>query len=196
MGLLDFLFGKKPKVQQVPLYNQPQQDLISQLLGSSKELIPEGTDFLKQLLSPDSELMQRFEAPAWRQFNEQIVPSIANRFAGLGGGLNSSAFQQALKQASTQFAENLSAQRGQLGLQGLQSIFPYVQGGLTQQYNQVSVPGTQGIFGGLAQGLAQSPFLSVLQNALVNRGAGQSGFSSGSISPSGYGLGSSYYGGR
>ena len=51
---------------------------------------------------------QAFEAPFLRQFQEQTIPGIAERFSGLGAQ-SSSAFQQSLGAAGAGLQENLAA---------------------------------------------------------------------------------------
>jgi hypothetical protein len=103
--------------------SKPQEGLQNQLLQMLQGQLGQGGSFgqaqnyLQNLLSGSPESMQAFQAPAMRQFNEQIVPGLAERFSGLGAGAqSSSAFQQALGQAGAGLAENLQALRS--GLQG------------------------------------------------------------------------------
>jgi hypothetical protein len=58
-----------------------------------------------------------------RQFNEQIIPGIAQQFASNFGGTQSSGFRSALLNASTDLAERLNAQRVGLRTQGRQDLF-------------------------------------------------------------------------
>ena len=83
-----------------------------------------GQDFLTQLFSGSPEATQRFEAPALRQFHEQIVPQIAERFAGVGA-LSSSGFQQALSHAGGDLSERLAALRGNMQLGALGPALSY-----------------------------------------------------------------------
>ena len=106
-------------------------------------------------------------------FNQQTIPSLAERFTGMGGQ-NSSAFQQALGGAGAGLNRDLAAMeqqfnmqnramdqslysdllRGQLGQQGinqggLQSLFGL---GMTPQFQNMYLnPGGTGLLGGLAQ---------------------------------------------
>jgi hypothetical protein len=73
--------------------------------------------------------MERFAAPARREFFEQTVPGIAERFAG-EGGLSSSAFQQALGQAGAGLSERLTAMREQLRPQTLSALQGFGQMGM------------------------------------------------------------------
>lgn len=73
-----------------------------------------GSGFLQNLLSRSPEdHYQDFAAPYMRQFREQIVPEIAERFTG-PNAQKSSAFQQALGGAGAGLAENLASLKGNL----------------------------------------------------------------------------------
>lgn len=140
----EFLLGRKEKAKQFPIFTPGQQQLQSQLLeglGGQGGLQQSGLDFLSSLLSGDPEALSQFQAPALRQFQEEIIPGITERFAGLGA-LNSSGFQQTLAQAGQRLAENLSQQRGTLGLQGLAGLQALQSQALAPQF-QTGVSGRQ-----------------------------------------------------
>lgn len=115
---------KRPKGYDVFSTLNPQQSqILQQLLGSmsgqsgniqQNPLYQSGQSYLQGILGGDTE---KFEKPLMRQFNEQIVPGIAERFSSMGSGAqSSSAFQQALGGAGADLSERLGALRG--GLQG------------------------------------------------------------------------------
>jgi len=124
-----------------------------------------GSQFNQDILSGDT---SKFEAPLMRQFNEQIIPSVAERFSGLGSGAqSSSAFQQALGQEGAALTERLGALRGGLQGQASERALGYAQQPIsnTQNYLNMSTQafapkqmgfGQQallGLSGGLGQGL-------------------------------------------
>lgn len=94
-------------------------------------LYQSGSNYLQNLLQGGDQAFSQFEAPFMRQFNQQIVPGIAERFAGLGG-LSSSGFQQALGAASTDLSERLASLRGQLQMQALPQALQYAGAPLEQ----------------------------------------------------------------
>lgn len=153
------------------------QQLLGQLQGQSSNigqnpLFQQGSNFLQQLLSGSPESSAAFEAPAMRQFNEQIVPGIAERFSGLGAGAqSSSAFQQALGSAGAGLSENLQALRSGLQMGGLGHALNFSQQPISnlQGFGQLGL-GTQ------MRGFApkQQGFLQQLLMALAG-GAGQAG---------------------
>lgn len=149
MAFLDFLFGKKEKTQQFQQYTPQQQQVLNQLLSQASQSIPQQTQFLQSLLSPGSEVEQTFAAPALRQFDEEIIPSIAERFtSGFGpGSYKSSAFGQQLGKAGAGLSEALAALRSQLGFQGISGLQGLLGTGLTPQYETAFRPRTQGLLG-------------------------------------------------
>lgn len=101
--------------EQEEAFNQMIKSLTGQVgnLGENP-LYQAGQDQLLGVLGGDTE---KFEAPLLRQFNEKIVPGLAEQFAGAGAGAqSSSAFQQALGAAGANLTERLASLRGELGL--------------------------------------------------------------------------------
>ena len=123
--------------KQLSTMNKGQRGLLQQLLGGlqgqssniqQSPLFQQGSSFLQNLLSGSPEATAAFEAPYMRQFNEQIVPGLAERFSGLGAGAQrSSAFSQALGAAGAGLSENLAALRGQLQLGAVPQALGYAQ---------------------------------------------------------------------
>lgn len=139
--------------------NPQQQGLFNQQSGGLGSLQPQIMQYLQQLLSGSPESTAAFEAPYMRQFNEQTVPALAERFAGLGA-TSSSGFQQALGQAGAGLSENLAslreglrggaAQQGMSGIHDLlnmntQALVPKQMGFLKQLL--------LGLSGGIGQGV-------------------------------------------
>jgi len=134
MGFLDFLFGKSGKSFPVQTMTGEQSDLLKQLLSGLSGPLSSGLGNLQALLGGGEEAYKAYEAPAMRQFNEQIIPGIAARFSGLGAGAQgSSAFPQALSQAGASLSENLAAQRAGLQSQALSQLLGFLGQGLGQQ---------------------------------------------------------------
>ncbi len=97
--------------QQEQAFNQ----LLSQLSGKGQgEFANQSQSFLQNILGGDT---SQFEAPLMRQFQEQTIPGLAERFSGAGAGAqSSSAFQNALGGAGADLAERLGSLRGSLQL--------------------------------------------------------------------------------
>ena len=97
------------------------ESLISQLQGGGLgQGYGESTDYLRQLMDPDSQAVKQFTDPFMRQFEQQTVPGLAERFAGMGamgGGLSSSGFGQSLSAAGGNLQSQLAALKAGLGQQ-------------------------------------------------------------------------------
>jgi hypothetical protein len=152
MAFMDFLFGKKGGFEQTPSMIPQQRQLLEQLLGGLGETTGQGFDFLSKILGGDT---SQFEAPLMRQFYEQTVPGIAERFSGMGvGAQGSSAFGQQMGAAGAGLAEQLGALRGQLGLQGLSHLQGLMGQGLgSRAFESIYRPSTSGFIGGTASGI-------------------------------------------
>jgi len=146
MALKDFLFGKKGGFEQIPTMGPEQQSLLNQLLGGLGGVTGQGLGFLSGILGGGTEA---FEKPLMSQFYQQTIPSIAERFTGLGAGAQgSSAFKQSLGQAGAGLSESLGALRGQLGMQGLSQLQGLLGQGLgARGFESIYRPQQQGNIG-------------------------------------------------
>lgn len=156
-GLKEALMGSPGRIQAMPTMAPEQQQLISQLirgLGGQQGPLAGGLQNLQQLLAGGGEA---YERPAMRQFEEQIVPGIAERFTGMGAGAQrSSAFGQQLGQAGAGLAENLAMQRGGLQQQGMQQLMQLLGLGMQPTHQYMQIPGQQGGLGQLFGGIGSS----------------------------------------
>lgn len=168
MGIFDFLFGSEDKHTQKSTLNPGQQRFQNDIFFQLKNMMGQGGGYnnamgwMQDFMNPDSETYQNFAQPYMRQFNEQTVPGLAERFAGMGaqgGGLSSSGFGQSLSSAGAGLQENLASMRSNL-LQN--TIRDYLN-----QFNQMSnlglnrgsvenfyQPGNQGLLGNVAGAFA------------------------------------------
>lgn len=142
----EFLFGTPAKQEQISNLTPQQMKIQNQLEQAAKRKGAGGAfgttaDYYRNLLSDDSADFNTFAAPQLRQFNEQIIPDLAEQFAGMGSGaLSSSGFRNSAVNAGADLSERLGAIRAQLrqqGAQGLmqigqQSLNPYTQWQTTQ----------------------------------------------------------------
>ncbi len=161
------LFGKSDKLKKFEQFSPEQQKLFQNFIGMLTQQgggIGGAFNVLNQYLDPESEAYKNMEAPYMQQFNEQIIPQLAERFAGAGGGmggaLSSSGFGQALGAAGSQLQTNLAAMKTGLQRQAAGDIFGLAQGALGQQpFGYRNVQGYAGLLpqiaGQGAQGFAQ-----------------------------------------
>jgi len=102
------------KIQQ---FSPEQIQLFKQLFG---HLGPES--YLSKLAGGDQSFFDEMEAPAFRQFNEQLG-NIGSRFSGMGmGARKSSGFQNYTNQAASSFAQDLASQRQALQRQAIMDL--------------------------------------------------------------------------
>jgi len=154
----EMLFGKPESIQQVSPLTKEQQNLFSQLQAALQGSGAGGAfgdvaDYYRGLISGDSQTQQQMEAPLMRQFQEDIMPGIAEQFAGAGaGGLSSSGFMQQTGRASTDLGERLGAIRAQLRQQGVEGLRGLATGGLTPVQETLFRPETYGLVGEFARG--------------------------------------------
>lgn len=164
-GALSSLFGrgKQPSLKKLPTLNKDQQKLLHHILSgkgmastAQNPLYQQGIGYLNQILSQDPQMMKQFEAPYMRQFQEQIVPGLAERFAGMGA-LNSGAFNQSMAQEAGSLSERLASMRAGLGMDAARMGYNYSQlpyqeqmdrnklGLGTQAFRYVQDPGYEGM---------------------------------------------------
>lgn len=115
----------------------------------------QGLGYLQQLFQPDSESMSAFNEPAMRQFQQEIIPAIAERFS-LGDEKGSSGFQNTLAQAGGNLAAMLNQQREQIRQQSLPQLLGYLQAPQQQ---------TQSMLYGAPWAYQQSPWSQLFQGA-------------------------------
>lgn len=166
-GLMEMLFGSPDEMQQVSTLNPQQQQSLSQLLSQLGMMGGQGGsysgahDYLSSLLSGDQNAFSQFEAPYRAEFEQQTIPRLAERFAGLnpmGGGLGSSGFAQALGGAGAGLSAQLAGLHGNLRQNASQQAMGQYNNlaglGLgTKSFENFFRPGDYGLAGQAAQGL-------------------------------------------
>jgi hypothetical protein len=167
-GINDFFMGNESEMN--PFNKMVLQQLLKMMKSGGglegNELFGGGSDFLQKLLSNDPQQMQQFQQPYLENFQQNIVPDIANRFAGMGtgaSGLSSSGFQQTLAQAGRGLQSDLASMRGQQQLQGLPQALQYAQQPISNKLaaaqsipgQYFEKPGQAGFLQNFAQGVGQ-----------------------------------------
>lgn len=156
----NFLLGKKPKISQMNNFD-PLQQAIHQQQGSALQggggygnLV----QMLQEMLDPSSDYYKDFENAQMRQFNEETIPNIAERFAG-AGALSSSGFGQALGAGASQLQSNLGLMR-QSGVQNaLKQLLGEYSGYQGQTaFDRYEKPGSEGLLSSLLPLLVKGYF--------------------------------------
>lgn len=192
MNFLETLFGSPSK--QGSTFNPNQLSLIDQIIQQVKGMgnqditqnqsYQSGQNWINDLFN-DENFFQNFEAPLQRQFQEQTVPDLANRFAsmGSGGSTGSTAFRNQLAREGSNLSTNIGALRGGLQQQGANQALQYgqqpinnfmqmLQQALGQGTQNTQTTATQGLFGPLL-GAAAGGAAGGYGQALGQKFAGQ-----------------------
>jgi hypothetical protein len=154
----NFLTGTPEKHDQISTLRKEQEPLYQQLVNAGQGegaggAFGQSADYYRGLLGNDSQDYQNFAAPQMRQFNEQIIPDLAEQFAGYGGSgsLQSSGFRNAAVNAGTDLSERLGAIRANLRQQGAQGLANIGQMGLgNYSQDRMTQAGSPGFFSQLA----------------------------------------------
>ena len=127
-----FFFGDKGGRENI--YSPEQQRLQSHMYQQAQtgitgnEGYQKGSDYINRLLSNDPQAYAAFEAPYKQQYEQQVIPGIAERFAGMGAGnQSSSAFRNELAQAGGNYTTGLAALRANMQMQALPQALNYAQ---------------------------------------------------------------------
>jgi hypothetical protein len=164
-----FFSGTEEKTQQLPLYNPQQQQGFASILQQALGGLQPG------------QFGAGFEPiakAATSQFNQQIIPTIAERFTSLGGegGQRGSGFAQALGQAGAGLSENLAAQKAQFGLQQQGNLLNMLGLGLKPQFENIFRPAQPSDLATLlssgAQGFGQYLPFALMGNPYMSGGMG------------------------
>ena len=155
------LFGKDEQNYQESNLTPAQQELQGQLINATQNpgaggAFGESADYYRNLLSNDSNDYNAFAAPEMRRYNEQIIPDLAEQFAGMGsGGLSSSGFRNAAVGAGADLSERLGALRANLRQRGVEGLTNIGQTALNPSINNIHRPETSGLAGSFLEGAAK-----------------------------------------
>jgi hypothetical protein len=160
-GISDFLFGSGDKLKKIQTGTPQQQQAHSNILQQLMQMQQPGggynqaQDYFSNLLCGQG--YQDFSEPYLQQFHEQILPRIAEQFAGKGA-LSSSGFGQALGGAASglesQLAQLFSGLQGQAAQSQLGQFNQLANTGLGYQpFSYQNQQGSPGIIKPLAAGL-------------------------------------------
>lgn len=174
-GIMGGLTGSKG--EHGSTYGKNQLGMIDQILNQlsgmrgntdiqQNQNYQQGQNWLQGMFN-DPQFFNQFEAPLQRQFQENTVPELANRFAsmGSGGALGSTAFRNQLAREGSNLHTNIAAMRGGLQQQAIPQLMGYAQQPTSNFMNllqsvmnptQNTYQGpTQGFMGSLAAPFAQ-----------------------------------------
>jgi len=152
----NFWTGSQGGFDQVSKLTPEQQQQFGDLLQGIGGAQGSGMEWLQGILSGDDEAFNKYEAPFKRQFEQETVPGIAERFAGLGshGAQSSSAMNQTMGQAGRELTENLASLRGNLQQNAMSQLQGLMSTAYQPTFESVYKQPTTGTLGGFGQGLA------------------------------------------
>lgn len=149
-GIKEFNLGTPAGWEQVPTVSQDQMQILNQLLQGG----------FNQVQNP-TQGFQPIRQEALREFHQDIIPGLLERFTHGGGygsnALSSPSLGQQLGSATSGLESMLAAQQAQYGQRNQQLGLQQAALGLQPQFQNSFVPATGGLVGGLidlAKGVA------------------------------------------
>jgi len=155
-------FGDEGEVIQANNWNKEQQAASKDFFGNpiqNNPLYQSGSSYLQQMLSNDPNAYAQFNAPYMQQFQQQVIPGLSERFAGMGtgaGGLNSSGFNQSIAQAGSGLQSTLASLREQLRGQASQQALGYAQQPYSNTLAGLGLRPHENIYKAPTEGVGQS----------------------------------------
>ena len=163
----DWLWGKEAKVRQATTMTPQQQAYQAQALKGAQEGLGPGMQYLMSILQDDPQTYSDFEAPMQRQFEQQVIPTIAERFAGMGSGgaVGSSGMNLAMAQAGREYSQDIAQLRAKLKSQALDQLRGLSDQGMQSQFTNIYEPAQAGAAQGIVTGLAQGAGMAMMPGA-------------------------------
>jgi hypothetical protein len=121
MSLREFFLGRPARMDQVPMFTPEQTSTMNQLRGMGMQGLQQGMNF-----EPIADKMRE-------GFNQQTIPSLAERFAG-AGAMGSSRFAQSLGQQGRGLETDIGGMRSQWQQNMLPQYQSMLGAGLHQQF--------------------------------------------------------------
>jgi hypothetical protein len=148
-SLSNYFLGTEGGYKQVPRLSTQQMQLQNMAGGSAQQLLPQvqqGFNF------------EPIAQQARTQFNTQTIPSLAQRFTGLGQSRAGSDYMHALGSAGAGLEQNLASLGAQYGFQNQgrqqQLLMSLLSLALQPQFENVYQGGEQGAFASILPALA------------------------------------------
>lgn len=157
-----FFEGTPEQNYQQSTLSEAQQPLFEQLQSATQGrgaggAFGQAADYNRDILDNNSETINQLNAPELRRFNQEIIPGLAEQFAGMGsGGLSSSGFRNAAVNAGVDLSERLGAIRANLRNQSAQNLQNLGQQGLGNYTENIHRPGTPGFLDTFAKGAGET----------------------------------------
>lgn len=189
------LLGNNDQNKKLDNWNKEQKDFFSKYVNNANLAGGQGAQdalgLLKQYLNPQSDVYKNFEQPYLNEFNNRTIPMLAERFAGLGGGmgggLSSSGFGQALGTAGADLQSNLASLKSQLqrgSINDLLNFYMQMASGVigAQPFSYANRPGESNPLSSFMQGFNSQGFGGGFGNLFGNSSTPSSSVGTGAVS--------------
>lgn len=196
--IMSFIESQKNKGQHGSTYTPGQQggieDLLQALQGMGGNMditqnpqYQQVNDYFQSMFN-DPEFFKNIEAPMQRQFQEETIPGLANRFAsmGSGGSLGSTAFRNQLGREGSNLHTNIAAMRENMKMGAIPGMMQSANqpfNNAMQMYQQALGHPTQNTYQPPSQGMWSPIAGAAVQGYMQNQGMNQG---SASTNPGGY----------
>ncbi len=154
---MSFFTGTPGRFERLSNLDPSQQGTFQNLNQTAQGAFGQAGDYYRRLLSDDNTDFDAMAAPELRRFKQQIIPDLAEQFAGMGSGgaIGGSGFQNAAATAGADLSERLGALRAQLRQNAAAGITGIGQMGLQNFGENVYRPATPGFLDTVAGGVGQ-----------------------------------------
>jgi len=158
----EFAAGTPAQLHQVNRFSPEVQTALQQLLGQGM-----------QGLQNPTQGFQPIENQARANFNQQTIPSLAERFTGFTGGASSSpSFISQLGQAGAGLDTNLAALKSQYGLQNQAQMMQLLGMATQPQFENYMQPGQEGFLQAALPAFGRAGMAALGGSALGGTGGG------------------------
>lgn len=145
MSFRTFLMGSPGRMEQTPILGADQRSAMGDMLGQARQGIAEHKFNAAPMLQQ-----------ARNRFNQQTIPSLAERFTSMGsGGQRSSAFAGSLGAAGSGLEQDLASLEQQFNMQDRGQLMQLLSMALRPQFENTYMASTPGFLHGLASGGGQ-----------------------------------------
>ena len=139
----------------LPTMGGGQKDLYNLFSSQLGGALPDTFQQLFGMASGNEDVFNKLEAPLLNKFNREILPGIANRYAGSGIS-GSSGMQNSMATAATDLGTNLQAQRANIMQQSMRDVLGLGEHLLGMQTNQYGLVQKQNMLGDLMKMLGNA----------------------------------------
>lgn len=136
-------YGTEGEFKTLPTKTPEQSKNINDILNQLSTTNPQAFNYIRSILSNEPGAFEDFERPYKEQFEQEIVPQIAEQFAG-AGALSSSGLNQSLASAGRRLSSDLAAQRANLKQGAINNLLSYQGQGQQSMFQNYFQQGQQG----------------------------------------------------